>query len=372
MLRAAGVRAGRFTSPHLVDRWDCITIDDRPVDEFTFREVEEQVMQRNRADDIGASEFELLTATAFEVFGREKVEIAVVEVGMGGRSDATNILMNPLVTVVTKIGLDHQLFLGKTLEAIAAEKGGIMKVGVPCVVDATNPPSVLSTFEALAAKTSAGPILRRPSAESDEMLTAFPPGILLPHQRVNLSCALTAVQVALDRFARPVDLSLLVQAARKVDLPGRLQMLSLERITGRTEDVLLDGAHNPQAAEVLHSFVASRIRRTGRPVTWVLAAAQGKDLGSLFEKLVQPGDHVVAVEFGLVDGMPWVLPTPGQAILDALPRSTDVTAQRRDAGEDVRGALQSASDVSAGGALVIAGSLYLVSEVLRLVRAQAS
>src|SRR4051812_42901739 len=90
MLHASGVRCGRFTSPHLIDRWDCITIDEQPVRESIFREAEALVMKRNEVEKIEASEFELLTATAFEVFYKEKVEMGVIEVGLGGRLDATN------------------------------------------------------------------------------------------------------------------------------------------------------------------------------------------------------------------------------------------------------------------------------------------
>ena len=142
-LRSNGLSCGRFTSPHLIDRWDCINVNGRAVSETVFRDVEKAVRQRDQAESLGATEFELLAATAFGVFQREKVEVGVVEVGLGGKLDATNALRHKVVTVIAKIGLDHQSFLGNTLEEIALQKAGIMRPGVPCVVDGSNHPSCL-------------------------------------------------------------------------------------------------------------------------------------------------------------------------------------------------------------------------------------
>ena len=110
MLFASGVRCGRFTWPHLIDRWDCITINEKTVNESVFLEAEKLVMKRNTDENIGASEFEILTATAFEIFHREKIEMGVIEVGLGGRLDATNVMPSSqkAVTVISKMGLDHQ------------------------------------------------------------------------------------------------------------------------------------------------------------------------------------------------------------------------------------------------------------------------
>lgn len=165
------IRHGRFTSPHLIDRWDCISINQKTVSSALFHEIEQKVLLRNASEEINASEFELLTATAFEIFTHEKVDIGVIEVGMGGRLDATNILgvpvdadptsgepivrALPLATAIAKIGLDHQSFLGTTLQAIASEKAGILKATVPLVYDSSNPPEVHDTFQNLASQIGA-------------------------------------------------------------------------------------------------------------------------------------------------------------------------------------------------------------------------
>lgn len=150
LLHATHIRSGRFTSPHLIDRWDCITVNEVPIAESRFRSVEERVKERNAVGKIDASEFEILTATAFEIFALEKVQVAVVECGLGGRLDATNVIEGPLVTVISKIGLDHQGLLGDTIRQIAGEKAGIIKTGAACVVDGSSDAEALAEIERVA------------------------------------------------------------------------------------------------------------------------------------------------------------------------------------------------------------------------------
>ncbi|KAL2400016.1 hypothetical protein ABEF93_004388 [Exophiala dermatitidis] len=157
-LSASGYRVGRYTSPHLIDRWDCITLDQKVVDRDTFLAAEERVQKRSLSQsqsqaggsdatttDDKPSEFEILTATAFELFTSQGMDVAVVECGLGGRLDATNVLrpQDVLVSVLTKVGLDHTDFLGDTIDRITEEKAGIFKPGVPVVVDESNEPNVL-------------------------------------------------------------------------------------------------------------------------------------------------------------------------------------------------------------------------------------
>lgn len=369
MLHTGNISCGRFNSPHLIDRWDCITINEKTVDESIFRKAEAEVKARDTREGVGASEFELLTATAFEIFASEKVTIGVVEVGMGGRLDATNIVEDPLVTVITRIGIDHQAFLGNTLEEIAAEKAGIMKPGVPCVIDGTNV-AVLKVFEKTAVVVEAGPIIQiSPSTRrgDDEIWEAFQMSEFEPHQQVNLHLAYEAVKQALLRVHSPIKPSQLLPAIKKASWPGRLQKLSIRRITGRTEDVLLDGAHNLQSAEVLALYVNGKLRQKTLPVTWIVAMSKGKDSDRILQFLVQPGDTVVAVEFSPVDGMPWVQPAAAKDILDSA-HSLGALACRLENPANIEDALQQASAIARGGPLIIAGSLYLVSDILRLMR----
>ncbi|KAJ2985317.1 hypothetical protein NUW58_g5599 [Xylaria curta] len=363
MLRASRVSCGRFTSPHLIHRWDCITINDDAVSETKFRHFEELVKRRNDEQRLGASEFELLAATAFEIFEAEKVEFGVIEVGLGGRLDATNALKHKTVAVISKIGLDHQSFLGNTLEEIALQKAGIIRPKVPCVVDASNTPSVLDVIREQA--EAVGASIKHADLESAD----FGGGLgeqLEPHQQQNLLCAYEAFHLAYPEHA--MSMHELLSVGARATWPGRLQTISIKEVTGRAELVLLDGAHNPQSADVLSAFVEKRLRLLNRPITWVLAASAGKDISEILKVLLRDGDKVAAVEFGPVDGMPWVKPMSSATILDSIENIGITVSARHDAQTNVIEALDWASKTSCDGPLVIAGSLYLVSDILKLLR----
>lgn len=370
MLRAGNVHSGRFTSPHLMDRWDCITVNEKVVDEGHFRTVEEEIKHRNIADNVQASEFELLTATAFTVFTREQVDFAVVEVGLGGREDATNIIQDPVATVITNISKDHQSFLGNTVEEIAAHKAGIIKPNAPCFVDGSNTPDVLDVFRNEASRTQAGEVVMIPQDKEEherQLWNALPVQDFEPHQRIHVSLAFAAVERALRATREPQKILELVPAVRKAVWPGRLQTVSIEGLTGRQEHVLLDGAHNASSAQVLRSYVDREIRRQGRPVTWVIGISKGKDLVELTSHLIRPQDRVVATRFGPVDGMPWVGSADTNDMLSAV-RQSGVMEQDLFNSNSVLEALLKAVEQSKGDPMVIAGSLYLVSDVLRLLR----
>ncbi|KAI1250391.1 hypothetical protein MGN70_007444 [Eutypa lata] len=363
MLRAKKTTCGRFTSPHLIDRWDCITVNDGAVSEAKFRHFEDVVKKRNEDQCLGASEFELLTATAFEIFESEKVEVGVIEVGLGGRLDATNALKQKSVTVISKIGLDHQSFLGNTLEEIALQKAGIMRAGVPCVVDGSNPRPILDVIREHAATT--GTTVNITGPESSELVREMQDR-LEPHQCQNLASAHKAFQLAYLQHAD--DTSVLARAIGEMVWPGRLQSLDIRSLTGRKARVLLDGAHNPQSAEVLAAYVNKYLRTTGKPITYVLAASEGKDLTEILNLLLRPGDNVVAVEFGPVDGMPWVKPMESNCISRVASSYGVTAASQLDARANVQSALEWATRTADEGPLVIAGSLYLVSDILRTLR----
>ena len=370
LLGAGGVRCGRFTSPHLIDRWDCITIDEKVVQGPLFRRIEEQVKLRDRTLGIGASEFELLTATAFEIFNHEKVEVGVVEVGLGGRLDATNILKEVLVSVISKIGFDHQTLLGNTIEEIAREKAGIIKAGVPCVIDGTNTPEVIRVLENRAHEVGSDITAVRPSTMgplSPGLTRLFGALDLEPHHQANMSCAVAALNKAIPRIRPDFDVDSLLPLISAVRWPDRLQRINIQPLITRKEDILLDGAHNGQSAEVLSSYVDRRLRPSGGNVTWVVAASRGKDLKELFHHMIKPGDNVATVGFGPVDGMPWVRSAETSNLTAAVQSITDL-GEVVNFDTDILSALAWASRISAERPLVVAGSLYLVSDVLRLLR----
>ncbi|KAL4978101.1 Mur ligase [Aspergillus desertorum] len=371
LLTSGGVRCGRFTSPHLIDRWDCITIDERVVQESLFLQIEARVKLRDQTLGIGASEFELLTATAFEIFNHEQVEIGVVEVGMGGRLDATNILNNVLVSVIAKIGLDHQAFLGDTIEEIAREKAGILKPGVKCVVDGTNCQKAIGAIKDRVAELGLEATIVHPDAPDAQLPSLhdlFRRNDFQTHQKANMSCAAAAAKAVLPQVRPRFEPDALISELASVEWPGRLQKLALEPLTGRKEPVLLDGAHNAQSAEVLGEYVDRKLRTQGKNVTWVIAASHGKDIRPLFCSIIKPGDNVATTSFGPVDGMPWVK-AADPIELGSCVRDIPNIGEVQSFGKNIPGALDWACTRAEGGPLVIAGSLYLVSDVLRLLRA---
>lgn len=370
MLRAGHIRCGRFTSPHLIDRWDCITIDERVIDQGLFHHVENIIKSRDDHDNIQATEFELLTATAFEVFNREKVEVAVVEVGLGGRYDATNVLQNPLVTVITKIGKDHQSILGNSLEEIAYQKAGIMKQNAPCIVDGSNADCVIEVLaeQARVAQVADIALVSQQSwSEGDDLKSYLDNHELEDHQRVNLILAFEAVKIAAASLRPSLQSRQLLTAIPNGSWPGRLQILDLSPILRQTRNVLLDGAHNIQSAQILGSYVDRKLRRDDSPVTWIIAVSQGKDVHEILSYLLRPGDNLVAAAFGPVAGMPWVQPAGKQVIQTAASAIVNMTNVVGGSG-NLEDTLREAVKMAAGDPIVIGGSLYLVSDVLRLLR----
>lgn len=372
VLHAAGIPSGRFTSPHLVDRWDCITLNEVTVPQSLFLEAEAAVKARDANLGIGATEFELLTATAFEIFSRQRVDIAVVEVGVGGRLDATNVFEKPLATVITKIALDHQAFLGNTLEEIAGEKAGIMKEGAACVVDGSNAAQALSVLWRVAAEVgTASCTLAKPEAVGDGFAEIVTPAfgaqrfmrfLQGSYQPANLACAVNALSHAVETFPA-ITVAALQEGIKATRWPGRMEWVDVSPVIGRQASVLVDGAHNPEAAEALAEYVN---RTFPGPVTWVLSASKGKEVSAMMKSLLRDGDSVIAVAFGAVDGMPWVSPTdPHEIVNEALAilgSGADVSSSRN----DVAAALRTAC--ASGGNVVVAGSLYLAGEVHRVTR----
>lgn len=391
IMTATGIKCGRYTSPHLVDYWDGIQVPwkggIKPVPRKIFFMMKRRIMRRNVEARIGATEFEILTATAFEIFNRYNIDLGVIEVGLGGALDATNILAQKSVTVISKIGLDHQGFLGDTIEEIARHKAGIMRPGVPCVVDDTNSAAVLQVLRDHAQEigttlvpSSRGRVLRKPEPRADgkDVFRA-------PHEWHNFTCAYTACKIVQPGLALPNRFFGLVRGS---SLRGRLAVINLHDSLGRDNqgrEALLDGAHNEQSARALGEFVDNHYAKrqpsgsheveateasVDRPrVTWLIAISKGREARDILKHLIRPNDQLIAVEFGRVPGMPWVSATPSDTII-AAGRDLGLPQDRLlSCGSNMAMALQAAMHLSHGHHLVIAGSLYLVSDTIRYNRA---
>jgi dihydrofolate synthase/folylpolyglutamate synthase len=338
LLAAAGVRCGLYTSPHLVSVTERIRIDEVDVSPETLGRALGLVSRIASPGVRGPSYFEALTVAAFELFRRARVAVGVVEVGIGGRLDATNVL-EPEVSVVTNVGADHLDVLGPSLEDAAREKAGIFRRGQPALVGAAGtdggPRSVLHAE----AKRVGARLVEIPPLGARE--AAFP--LAGAHQRQNLALALAAA-----RAVAPLDDAGVARGLADVRWPGRLQ--TLERAGSRP--LLLDGAHNPPGAAALSAHLdASAL--AGR-VDLLFGGMADKDLPGVFAPLAARARRIVLV----APSSPRAEPPEslrirlGRPELETAPSVAEGLARLEAADGD--------------GPVLIAGSLYLVGEVLRL------
>jgi len=399
LLHHAGTSVGRFNSPHLVHRHDCITINEKTIDKNLFDTIEREVKQRNEDAGINATSFEILTATAFEAFVRAKVAVGVVECGLGGLRDATNVLNadEVICSVITTIGKDHSEFLGDDVTSIAQQKAGIMKKNVPVVVGPKGP--ILRVLEK-AAKEYLSPMyldeddkigsellkmVQRHNARVNDRAQRYKTGYgtdnpdamsrslldFTPQHLENLSLAYRATLAARKQhpaIVPHISLTKAMKVAAKVrsSWRGRLQWISLHEFAGRESLILLDGAHNPPATEQLRPYVSEKatVDGTVRPVTWVIAMSGSKDIPSTLSPLIGPKDRIIFTQFGPVDGMPWASPASFELLDEVAKELTSETIKYAPTpGEALRTAARMTPEEEL---IVVAGSLYLVGDVLRL------
>ncbi|KAF1940775.1 FolC bifunctional protein [Clathrospora elynae] len=394
LLTRRKLRCGKFTSPHLVDRWDCISINEKPVDEILFRKIEKHYTQLSLKENISASPFEILTATAFHIFNEEKVDVGVVEVGMGGKLDSTNILQNQAVSVISKVARDHQGFLGNTLEEIALHKAGILRPNVPYIVNKANENNVKNVIREYAQEIGAGPLLNVDSPELQKALYSKQNWYrfsepLLPFQRDNAVLALVAAKQTVESMGLEFtnfSIGKILWNARHHTNPGRLERVKVPPIFGEPDKepsrnkgrpVLVDGAHNPDAARALNDYLHQKERhrrisgvtgppRHGWPITWVLAMTEGKEARQFLEALLRPGDNVITTTFGPVDGMPWVKPMDPEKLLEvAKSKVPMLTGLAMPIDGALRALCAAKYMTDEAHPIVLTGSLYLVGEFHR-------
>lgn len=329
--RAAGLRTGLYTSPHLVRFVERIRVDGAPAEDAAFASALHDALLFGPE----LSFFEVATLAAFLVFARARLDLAVVEVGLGGRLDATNVLPSPRAGAITRIALDHEAMLGSTLEEIAREKAGIAKAGMPVVLG----PLDGSVREAAAATIEAAGGVVLPWAPEEAIASDAALGLEGLHQRENARVAWAVADVlGLPPEARARGLA-------AVRWPGRLERLDvpLERGSELAGPWLLDGAHNPDGAEALVRALASS---PVAPRALVFGALADKPWPSMLDALrpldvprvyVAPGGRAPAEPEALAAVLPG---TPARSLREGL------AFARAAAG--------------ANGLVVVSGSLYLV------------
>ncbi|MBI2083208.1 MAG: bifunctional folylpolyglutamate synthase/dihydrofolate synthase [Deltaproteobacteria bacterium] len=356
VLREAGHRVGLYTSPHLVDFCERIQVGGSlisPDNLLHFAHIIHEV--ENPSDPL--TFFELATTIAFLYFAEQKVDIAVVEVGMGGRLDATN-LITPLVSVITSIGLDHTQFLGDTIEKIAFEKAGIIKPGVPVVVGELSE-EAMGVVERMAAVS--GSLVKNPLSDITT-LSSDPPltkggigtsgdhgeGILnSAHQLQNVTVAVGAVE-ELKKQGWSISDEAIQTGLSKAQLPGRLETVQKEPW------IILDGAHNPQAMAAARRFLETRL--AGRRLKVLFGAMADKDIKGVLLEISRITDRFIFTAPALKRAAD---PESLLPIGRAFGIKCHAVRGVKEAWKFVRNNLQK------NEVLLVTGSFYLVGEVKR-------
>ena len=387
VLQASGYKTGLYTSPHLVRINERIRIDGAAIADNEFALIHDLV-DRTAERLVTESElpwhpsfFEMLTAIAFEYFSRERIDIAVLEVGMGGRLDATNVV-EPRLSVITDIALDHQKFLGDTLAEIAREKVGILRAKVPVVTLPQTPEAndvIGNAILALDAKAvSAVPFVPPVSPNSAQYLvpsthektgcvSRYPLQVMgkeitveTPlvgrHQLRNLALAIAAAE-ELSRARFPAITAATIETGiRETRWPGRFQVLSA---TADHPEIVFDVAHNPAGAWALRSTLSAAYE--DRPLVFVFGAMRDKAVGEMAEILFPLAERVIATH----------VENPRAATAAEIREAAVRVAVDIVDAPDVPSALaQARAAAGTRGLVVVTGSIYIVGEAMRTLGAR--
>ncbi len=336
-LVASGKRAALYTSPHLHTVRERIRIGSRPITEAAFVRAASQL---RRVVSAGACPeptfFEAITAIAFIAIRDAKVAFAVLEVGLGGRLDATNVAKNVRATVITSIGMDHEAYLGSTIESIAAEKAGILRRDVPAIVSVSEPRALREIRRIAKGRRAVIRLVGDPARERVARLTPSLPG---EHQRANAATAIETL-LALRSARFPIPEAAIRSGVESVRWPGRL-----ERIEG-TPSLLFDAAHNPDGAEALAAHLAA-MPRAGRRVL-LFGVMADKDWPAMLRTLSRETDERV-----------YVAPALGRA--EKL-MHLDAFAPGLSALSVAAGLALAKERAGSRGLVVIAGSIFVLAE----------
>jgi dihydrofolate synthase/folylpolyglutamate synthase len=354
ILSLAGYRTALYTSPHLVSFTERIRVGDQEISHDEVVALAEEITARMASSDVPLTFFEFITVLAFVYFARQRVEVAVVEVGLGGRLDATN-LVDPIVSVITTISRDHEAYLGHDLLSIAREKGGIIKPGVPVVCGALSA-EVKHLLKKIADERGSRSYFLGSELSFSlknqgvfdytgikKIFSELSLALRGRHQRANAAVALGALELAGEGF--PVSEMAVREGLKSVSWPGRFEVMC------QSPTVILDGAHNGEGVKALVEAVKEF--RQGKSVKLLFASMEDKDWRLMLDELVAVADEMVLTRV-------------------AMERSAD---PRELAGhvaqkvpcqviEDSRSALRTLfAAARPDEIIVIAGSLYLLGEI---------
>ena len=360
-LEAAGYRVHAYISPHLVRFHERIRLAGQLIEEEALIALLEECERANR--DAPITFFEITTAAAFLAFARTPADIVLLEVGLGGRLDATNVVRRPAVTAITPVSLDHQAFLGDTVAAIAGEKAGILKPGVTAVI-APQPPEAAAVIDGRAEAVSA-PLYRARREwrcevagggmryEGERWQLDLPlPSLIGAHQVVNAGTAIACLE-RLSGLDIPTEA--IADGLRHIDWPARLQLLRNGPLVDAVPpgwELWLDGGHNPLAGEILGDVAAGW---HDRPLYLVVGMMNTKDAAGFIAPLAK---HARALWAVTIPGEKNAL--PAEAIADAA-GSAGLPAQTADS---ALAAIRDIPVLGGKGRVLICGSLYFAGKVL--------
>ena len=367
ILEAAGKRVHVYSSPHLVRFNERYRLAGALVSDGELRATLEECEHANAGEPITV--FEITTAVGMMLFARHPADVLLLEVGLGGRLDATNVIEHPLATVITRIAIDHTDFLGDTLEKIAAEKAGILKRGTPAIV-AAQARDALAVIERQAARLDAPLKIAgedwTATEERGRLVYQDEAGLLdLPaprlygrHQFENAGLAIAAL-----RTIKPLKIAPAAYEAgmTKAEWPARLQRLSAGRLVELTppgSELWLDGGHNPDGGRAIAAALADLEERVSRPLVLIVGMLASKDSTGFLSNFTGLARRMIAV------------PVPGaekgltaEAVADAA-RAIGLPATSRDNLDEALDAARKL-DLEPPPRILITGSLYLAGEVLR-------
>ena len=381
VLEASGWRVHTHTSPHLVrwhERYRMAGTEgpSAPVSDAVLAHAIEHVARANGGEAITV--FELLTAVGFVLFSRHPADVALVEVGLGGRLDCTNVMEGKALTVVTPVGMDHEAHLGGTLAAIAGEKAGILRAGTPLVV-AAQEDEALDVIEAAAARLGIESVVagrdftaheeggrmvfQEVTPEGEGRLYDLPlPALPGAHQIGNAATAIAASRTLSRSLGRSLPSDAFERGLRAATWPGRLQRITggplLEGAPAGTE-VWLDGGHNAHAGRALAAHLARLERRAPRPLVLVAGILNTKAPHDFFRAFADLAPQVFTVPLSTTDAA--IEP----AALARFAREAGLAAEPAESARAaLRGLYGGWSDGAEGPRVLVTGSLYLAGEVL--------
>ena len=361
ILEAQGLRVHAFTSPHLIDVNERIVLAGEQIDDAYLEKLIDQAL--GFIDDAPLSFFEVISAVGFKAFSDQPADILLLEVGMGGELDCTNIIEKPLVSIVNRISMDHIDFLGNDIKDIARTKAGIMKAGVPCVIGYQGEEDMQAVFkeEAKARGASLLTAGRHWGVEKRDGVMVFEidnkehtysaPNLHGDHQILNAGVVLAALYSISDKIK--VDDAAIRTGLQNIHWPARMQKLD-HTAYGAPEfaEIWLDVGHNDSAAEALAAQIKCWKNNDDKPVHLIFALLKTKDADLFLKPLIS-----------LVDGLHIV---PISSDINGSQSIDDLSVENVSAHNSFQNALSHILEVNTKLRIIIAGSMYLAGEVLEL------